>query len=340
MIAAVRRRAMVARVRTEGWTRAADRRANAVLVGVTRARAWTRTVDRRANALLVRSWPLLQRLVRRLRRMGARVWRRLRPFAVWLFRLLAALERRLLRARDVVVRASTRASAVLTPQRAIGLVIVASAACLAVSQFVDYRAVEVGQPGYAGLPAAEPPAVAAETAGAAHSYVLLPVALLAAALAMSAFPAPRTPRRRAESRRISTEIVPSAVKRGQGLGRIVFLLGALALGVALLVDLPAGLDAGEQTSRFSGATAVLFDGFYAEIVAAIGLMLGGVLLVVAPKAAARYHARPCRTPTNLFARAASALRRRRRRRASSRGRATRRRSRRRSGEVSAPASPR
>lgn len=269
MIAAVRRRAMVARVRAVGWTRAVDRRVNAVLVGAPRVRAWTRAADRRANALLLRSWPSLERVLRRLRRLAARAWRRLRPVAMRLFRLLWRLERALLRTRDLAVRAATRASAVLTPQRAIGATVVASAACLAVAQFVEYRAVEVGQPGYAGLPAATPPTVAAEKAGEAHAYLLAAVALLAAALAALAM---RNPRRR-------------------GLGRVVFALGALSLGVVLLVDLPAGLDAGAQTSRFSGATAVLLDGFYAQIAAAAGLMLGGLLLSRAPKERKRHRYR-------------------------------------------------
>src|SRR4029077_7371130 len=99
-----------------------------------------------------------------------------------------------------------------------------------------------------------------------------------------------------------------------------------------------GLDVGQLSSRFAGASAVLLDGFYAQIAAAAGLMLGGLLLVLAPRAAARYHARPCRTRTNLFARAASGLRRRRRRRASSRAKGARRPSPRRSGVASAPAS--
>ena len=42
----------------------------------------------------------------------------------------------------------------LTPQRAICLAIVGSAICLIAAQFVDYRAVEIGQAGYAGLAAA------------------------------------------------------------------------------------------------------------------------------------------------------------------------------------------
>jgi hypothetical protein len=205
---------------------------------------------------------------------------------------------------------------VITPDRALCGVIVASAACLLASQFVDYRGVQVGGPGYAGLTSsAQAPLVGLETPVDAHSYLLVAVALVAGALGVAAG---RSGRRR--------------------LGRAVFVLGALAAAVALLVDRPAGLDAGEQASFFSGATAVLEDGFYAQLAAAAGLMLGGALLVLAPKAAARYHARPCRTRTSLYARVASGLRRRRRRRASSRARGGRRPSPRRSGAASAPAS--
>lgn len=282
----------------------------------------TRRLDRATNRLLQRAWTPLARLAGRIRtvgrRWGRRLGRRLRPAAVLLFRALSAFEQRLLRARDLAIRGATRTSAILTPERAICLTILGAAACLIASQFVDYRAVEIGQRGYAGLPAATPPTVGAQTAGQAHAYLLIPVALLAAALALAAL---RNPRRR-------------------GLGRIVFVLGLLSLAVILLVDLPAGLDAGAQASRFSGAEAILYDGFYAQIAAAAGLMLGGVLLVVAPKATARYHARPCRTRINLLGRVASALRRRRPRRASSRAKGARRGSRRRNGAVSAPASPR
>jgi hypothetical protein len=322
MIAAARRRAMVARVRAEAFSKGADRRLNAALVAAPRVATWTRAADRRLNRVLVGVWPRLAAVGKRVRAAVAPrarwLGRRLRPVGVFLLRRLAWLERRLLRAQAWAVRAATRASAVLTPQRAICLTILAGAALLTVAQFVDYRAVEIGQPGYAGLPAAEAPTVGAETAGEAHAYLLVPLAVLAGALALTAL---RNERRR-------------------GLGRIVFALGAVALAVALLVDLPAGLDASAESARFSGAEAVLYDGFYAEIAAAAGLMLGGALLVLAPKAAARYHARPCLTRTSLLGRGVSALRRRRRRRASSRARATRRGSRRRNGAVSAPASPR
>jgi hypothetical protein len=301
MIAAVRRRRLIVRGRLE---------------------TLTRKVDRKVNGLLIGAWPRLARAATRARAVAVR-WeraagRRLRPVGVLLFRGLSLLEKRLLRAAAWTQRAATRASAVLSPERAICLTILGSAICLIAAQFVDYRAVEIGQPGYAGLPAATPPSVGAETAGEAHAYLLIPVALVAAALALAVL---RNGRRR-------------------GLGRIVFGLGLLSLAVVLLVDLPAGLDASAEASRFAAAKAVLHDGFYAQLAAAAGLMIGGVLLVVAPKAAARYHARPCRTRTNSFARAASALRRRRRRRASSPGKAARRPSRRRNGAVSAPASQR
>ena len=125
--------------------------------------------------------------------------------------------------------------------------IVAAGVCLVVSQFVDYRGVEVGQPGYAGLPGASPPLVDVEAAGAAHAYLLVPVGLLAAALA----------------------VLAAATGRNR-LGRIVFVLGLIGLAVVLLVDRPAGLDTGSQAARFAGATAVLQDGFYAELAATGG----------------------------------------------------------------------
>jgi hypothetical protein len=299
---------------------------------------WTRRVDRRADRLLVRAEPIARHLraacrrgwerwSKRLLRWGkplyggairllAWIGRWLRPLGVFALRLLGLGERLLRRVATLSVRGATRASATITPERAICGVIVASAACLLVSQFVDYRGVEVGGPAYAGLAeVAKAPRVGVETPVDAHSYLLVAVALLAAALGIAA-----------------------ARTRRAGLGRVVFALGLLTVAVVLLVDRPAGLDAGSQTSLFAGATAVLEEGFYAELAAAAGMILGGLLLVLAPRAAARYHARPCRTRTNLYARAASALRRRRRHRASSRGKGVKRPSPRRRGGASAPAS--
>jgi hypothetical protein len=200
----------------------------------------------------------------------------------WFFKALGLLERALRGAGRLAVRAATRASGVVTPRRAAALVIVAAAGALVASQFLDYRGVEVGGQAYAELPAvAQPPAVAVRTAGQAHSYLLIPLAVVAAAVGVLAA------RERARAR----------------LGLLVAALGLVALAVILLVDLPAGLDAGAQSSRFAGASAVLDDGFYAELAAAGGLAIAGVL----------YYARPCRIRINSSGRAASARRRRPRR---------------------------
>jgi hypothetical protein len=269
---------------------AARRRNGSVFAKLARAPVkWTRRADRAANRGLERAHPVLIRVRQKAKAGGKRVagWAgpRLRPVAAWLFRGLALGDRWLRKAGSATARAATRASTVLTPQRAIGFVIVAAGACLVASQFVDYRAVEIGQPGYAGLPGvARPPALEIRTAGQAHAYLLVPLGLIAVALGALAA---RRDRRR--------------------LGFLVAGLGLLSTAVILLVDLPHGLDAGAQTSRFSGATAVLEDGFFAELAAAAGLVLAGLL----------YYARPCRIRTNSSGRAASARRRRPRRRASS-----------------------
>jgi len=298
---------------------AVRRRIGAVLLAAGKR---SRQLDRRAAGWIERLRPPLARRLTKLRAVALRLWirvwrlasrlvravgRRLRPLAVLGLRAFSRLERVLLRATALATRAATALSAVITPRRAICATIVASALCLIAAQFVEYRSVEVGQAAYAGLTAAEPPTVGAETPRDAHSYLLIPIALLAAICAVLAL----RPGRR-------------------GLGRVVIGLGVLSIAVILLVDLPAGLDTGAQAARFSGASAVLEEGFYAQLAAASGLVLGGLL----------YYARPCRIPINLSGRAASARRRRRRRRDSSQRKAARRPLPRRNGAASAPASQR
>ncbi|HEX5984430.1 MAG TPA: hypothetical protein VFY69_09515 [Solirubrobacterales bacterium] len=258
-------------------------------------RRWSRQVDRAGNRGLERAYPILllawhhTRLA--MRRGAAWLWPRLRPLLALFFRALAAGERGIRRTCTLLVRAATAASRVLTPDRAAALVLIASGALLVASQFLDYRAVEIGQPGYAGVPdAAAAPTVEERTAGEAHAYLLVPVGILAMALG------------------------GLALRRGRrGLGLSVALLGLVSLAVILLVDLPAGLDEGAQASRFAGASAVLEDGFFAELAAAGGLLFGGLL----------YYARPCLIRISSSGRAASARRRRPRRRASSRARVAR-----------------
>jgi hypothetical protein len=257
---------------------------------------WGRGLDRAANRGLERAHPPLLLAAHRVRGRlaAASSWLgpRLRPPLARLFRGIAFGERWARRGGAALARLATRASAVVTPRRATGAVIVAAGLCLVVSQFVDYRGVEIGQPGYAGLPgSARPPTVDVRVAGEAHGYLLVPLG--AAAILLGLVAASRDRRR---------------------LGLWVAGLGLVAVAAILLVDLPRGLDVGAQSSRFAGATAVLEDGFYAELAAAAGLVGAGLL----------YYARPCRIRTNSSGRAASARRRRPRPPASSRARVARR----------------
>jgi hypothetical protein len=207
---------------------------------------------------------------------------------MWCFRALALIEAGLRRLDRGAARAASAAAAVVNPRRAIGLTIAATGALLVVSQFLDYHGVQIGQPGYAHLPqVVKVPTVDLQTAGHAHSYVLVPVGAIAFALGLA------------------------MVARGGRVGRLAalgaILAGAASVAVILLIDLPHGTDVGSQSSRFAGASAVLEKGFSAELAAAGGMLLCGLL----------YIARPCLIRINLSGRAASARRRRPRRRASS-----------------------
>jgi hypothetical protein len=260
-----------------------------------RLQRWSRELDRIGNRGLERAHPPMLVARHHGQRVGRPLWAWLRPrlhlLLGFFFKALAAGERWVRRACALLIRAATAASRHLTPARAAALFLVAAGVCLVVSQFIDYRAVEIGQPGYAGLPdVARVPTVEARTSGAAHAYLLVPIGVLAAGLGLLGM--------RREAPR---------------LGLLVAGLGLISLAVILLIDLPRGLDEGSQTSRFAGTSAVLQDGFYAELAAAGGMVLAGLL----------YYARPCRIPINLSGRAARARRRRPRPRASSRAKVAR-----------------
>jgi hypothetical protein len=254
-------------------------------------RRWSRQVDRAGNRGLERAHPGVVR-ARHYTGLGwAWLWPRLRPLLALFFRGVALIERGIRWLCTLLVRLAGAASKAIIPARAAAVVLIAAGACLVVSQFIDYRAVEIGQPGYAGLPqVAHAPTVEARNAGAAHAYLLVPIGVAAVALGLLAL-----------------------LRERHRLGLLVAALGLVSIAVILLVDLPAGLDEGAQASRFAGTTAVLEDGFFAELAAAGGMVLGGLL----------YYARPCRIRISLSGRAASARRRRPRPRASSRAKAAR-----------------
>lgn len=254
-------------------------------------RRWSRQVDRAGNRGLERANPGVVRTRRYMALAWAWIWPKLRPMLALFFHGVALIERGIRRLCALLVRLATAAAEVVTPARAAALVLIAAGTLLAVSQFIDYRAVEIGQPGYAGLPqVASVPTEAVRTAGDAHAYLLVPVGLAGVLIGLLAL-----------------------VRERRRLGLLAAALGLVSIAVILLVDLPAGLDEGAQASRFAGTTAVLEDGFFAELAAASGMLLAGLL----------YYARPCRIRISLSGRAASARRRRPRPRASSRARAAR-----------------
>ena len=258
-------------------------------------RRWSRQIDRVANRGLERAYPGVARARHHggaaARRSWAWLWPRLRPPLALLFRSVAALERAVRRLCALMSRAAIAASELVTPARAAAVTLIAAGGCLVASQFVDYRGVEIGQPGYAGLPqVAQAPTEAVRTAGQAHAYLLVPVGAAAAVLGLLGL-----------------------IRERRRYGLAVAAMGLGAIAVILLVDLPTGLDAGSLSSRFAGATAVLEDGFFAELAAAGGMVLAGLL----------YYARPCRIRISSSGRAASARRRRLRPRASSRAKVAR-----------------
>ena len=153
----------------------------------------------------------------------------------------------------------------MTPGRAVLLVAVATAVCLIVSQFQDYRGVEVGQPGYiavAGTVSADQ--VDIETPRDAHGPWLLILAGIAIAAAVAA-----------------------AVTRRRALGLVVSAVGVAGLLVSLLVDRPEGLDAGRTAVAYAGTNAVLLDGFYAQVAACGVLIAAGLLVALYAGATAR-----------------------------------------------------
>lgn len=184
-----------------------------------------------------------------------------RVFALVL-RFADLVERGLVRVFDAIVDAFDFALDLgerwLTPERALVAVIIGAAACLGVSQFVAYRGVEVGQPQYVDVSSVAPaPQTDRIDAGAAHAYVLLPLALIAVVIAVAAL-----------------------VTQRWRLARLVSVIGVLGIAVSLAIDLPKGLDAGTAGSAFQGANATLTEGFYAQLAASAAMVLCGWMLSI------------------------------------------------------------
>jgi hypothetical protein len=160
----------------------------------------------------------------------------------------------------------------VTPVHTVAVVAVVAAAALVASQFMDYRGLGVGADLYQGSVnrVAQAPLRDLSTAGSAHLYLLVPVAI--AALVMT---------------------VGTVAGRWQ-LGRLVGALGLLGIAVTLVIDLPKGLDEGNAGAVYASSDVELLRGFWIQLVASATLALCGFLLARYQEEAARPPAAPPR----------------------------------------------
>jgi hypothetical protein len=152
----------------------------------------------------------------------------------------------------------------LRPAHGTLAVAIAALAVLVVSQYVDYRGISVGTREYAGdIEFVPPPDVGRERTGEAHSWLMVPLAvfgLVAVALAVLGRP------------RMARLLVPA---------------GVAVLAIAILVDMPQGLDEGSATVAYEGARARLLEGFWAQTVAGAVMVFAGILLPIQLRALGR-----------------------------------------------------
>lgn len=168
----------------------------------------------------------------------------------------------------------------VTPVRAVAAVGLVACGLLAATQFLDYRDVQAGVPAYEGVEDVAPAPVVAgteETAGSAHVYVLLAVALAAGVL------------------------IVMSLRGRPGLGRYLLVLGLAAVAVAVFIDAPQGLDEGAVATQFEGARAHLLGPFWVQVFAGAVIAACGPLLALGRRPTlAGERTRPPRTePSSL-----------------------------------------
>jgi hypothetical protein len=144
----------------------------------------------------------------------------------------------------------------VTPINTAMAVGIGAAIALGAAQFLDYSGIAVGDPLYQGEEAnvAPVPLTDVEKLGSAHAYVMLPLAVVAIVLIV-------------------------LTRRGRWkLGRAVALIGLIGIAVTLLIDRPQALDAGPLADAYAGSEAKLLDGYYAQLIASIALLVMGPAL--------------------------------------------------------------
>lgn len=144
----------------------------------------------------------------------------------------------------------------VTPARAVTAVALVALGALAASQWLDYRAVSVGNDAYTSDIQVVAPAPEIETAvaGDAHGWAMLPIAAIG--LGVLAFGLFRRPRA----------------------AHLLILVGIAAIAISLIVDAPKGLDEGDAAIAYQGSKASLLEGFWLQIAAGAVLVACGLLL--------------------------------------------------------------
>jgi hypothetical protein len=170
--------------------------------------------------------------------------------------IAAALISGLARLGGLVMRGIDALSVAIKPEYALAAVAAACCVALAGAQFVDYSGVVVDAAAYSGKlgTIAAAPVASQRHTGTAHAYALLPVAA------------------------VGLILIALTLAGRWRFGRLVALCGLIGIGVALIVDLPKGLDTGRAGLAYAGTDARLEGGFYVEVAASAMLLLTGGLL--------------------------------------------------------------
>ncbi len=175
-------------------------------------------------------------------------------------------------------RALVALDRIATPRRALIAVALIASILLAVSQFTDFRATEIGQPGYAGIEdVASAPRVDVTAPTGSHSVLLLIGSL--AALAATA---------------------GTALTGRRTWGLALAAVGGVTVVVSLAIDLPNGLDLDQARLSYSGVSAVLLSGFWLQLATGVALTAAGLLLPLNPtdeSPGVTRRARPQRRPS-------------------------------------------
>ena len=201
-----------------------------------------------------------------------RAWLRVvRPLLLWLWR---------------TGRAALRyAQEHVKPAHGVIAVALVAIGALAASHWLDYHEVTVGTDAYSGTvgDVAPAPVVESDVAGSAHAWLMLPLAALALIVLTIAL----TGRRKAAA--------------------LLIPIGLIVIAIALIVDVPKGLDEGTASVAYEGASARLLEGFWLQLAAAVCLIGCGLLL---PRYLRPAPARAAAAPTGptLFQRGAAAAR--------------------------------